>query len=180
MTRSDRSRPFEGRSTLRLLRRRAGCGRLTAGDADGQSKDRGADRGGTEGEGYDPEGAGGGPPRVGPGGQQMGAGRRIPGHLPAGAPCGRAGPGRFGPIAGRAGDRAGTGADRPAGAGPFGPAGKGADPEKMEPGVGIDCPALPGWCFSACPDLLHGIFLAPGQLGRAGKGLCGRERVWCI
>ena len=56
-------------STLRLLRRWAECGRLAAGDADGQGKDRGADRGGPEGEKYDPKGAGGGSPRVGPGGQ---------------------------------------------------------------------------------------------------------------
>ena len=43
---------------------------------------------------YDPEGAGRGPACVGPGGLQMGAGRRVPGHLPAGASGGYFGAGR--------------------------------------------------------------------------------------
>lgn len=54
----------------------------------GSDKDRGANRSSPERTEYDPEGAGRGPACVGPGGLQMGAGRRVPGHLPAGAPGG--------------------------------------------------------------------------------------------
>ena len=57
------------RSTERLLRTGTGTGRMGTGDGYGQGKDRGADRGGPEGEEHDPAGTGGGPPRVGPGSQ---------------------------------------------------------------------------------------------------------------
>lgn len=65
-----------------------------------------------------------------------GLGRRVPGHLPAGASGGYFGAGRAGSAAGGAGDSAGAGADDPAGPGLSGPAGKGADPEKVESGAG--------------------------------------------